>query len=68
MNLNEINKIVDYKEREIRRKYFDLRHEAFKDESGIPDTELEKVWDDLTEKEEAEVAAYLKSLEGNTNE
>lgn len=59
MNNEEINKIDDLGLRNIRLKYWELKHKAFLDEHGIPDQELGKVWDMLTEKEEKEVSSYL---------
>lgn len=59
MNREEIMKIQDVGVRNIRLKYWELKHKAFLDEHGIPDQDLGKVWDDLTEKEEKEVARHL---------
>ena len=59
MNLEEINAIEDVRLREIRMKYWQLKHKAFLDEQGIPDHLLGQKWDELTAKEEQEVATYL---------
>lgn len=65
MNLEEIEKIEDYGLQNIRLKYWNLRHKAFLDEHGIPDEELERVWNELDKAEEKEVALYLKNKEKN---
>ena len=67
MNINEINNIKDYNLREIRLKYWNLRHKAFLDEHGISDQDLGKVLDELTTKEEKEVTEYLKKQEEQNN-
>ena len=59
MTLDDINAIDDYTLRNIRLKYWHLKHKAFIDEQGTPDHLLGKVWDELTLKEEQEVAEYL---------
>ena len=59
MTLEQINAIEDYGLRNIRMKYWNLKHQAFLDEHGIPDHLLEKTWDELSIKEEQEVTEYL---------
>ena len=61
MTLEEIDRIEDPTIRNIRAKYWNLKHRAFLDEQGIPDTDLARVWEDLSSKEEQEIAAYLAS-------
>ncbi|TKI54920.1 hypothetical protein E8L90_05355 [Brevibacillus antibioticus] len=46
LNQEEINYIQSPQLREIRMKYWRLRHEAFIDERNISDSDLEKVLDD----------------------
>lgn len=58
MSFDEISRIKDDELREIRSKYWNLRHEAFLDEHNIPDQELEKVWNALKAKELKEIEGY----------
>jgi len=58
LNQDEISRIKDDELREIRSKYWNLRHEAFLDEHNIPDQELEKVWNALKAKELKEIEGY----------
>jgi len=65
LNEVEISKIQDPKMRQIRQKYWNLRHRAFLDEYHISDQELEKVWNKLCEEEQAEIEEYMRvSKEG----
>lgn len=59
MNNSEISNIEDIELREIKRKYWDLRHEAFIDEMNISDKDLEKVFDDLLFQEKQELIKYF---------
>lgn len=63
MNRLEIDAIEDFELRRIYEKYWVKRHNAFMDEHGIPDWELERVTDEIDRAEEREVAAYLKKKE-----
>lgn len=67
MNNKEIEQIEDLGLREIRMKYWNLKHKAFLDEHGIPDSEIGEVFDYLTTKEEEEVSIYLKAQEKKEN-
>ncbi len=67
MNIKEIEKIEDLGLREIRLKYWNLKHKAFLDEHGIPDQEIGNVFDSLTKKEEEEISRYLKVQEDKEN-
>ena len=67
MNLKEIEKIEDFELRSIRLKYWNLRYKAFLDEHKIPDTELERVHEELYKKEEAEIEEYNKKKALNDN-
>ena len=67
MNIKEIEQIEDLGLREIRSKYWYLRHKAFLDEHGIPDQEIGNVFDSLTQKEEEEISLYLKAQEEKKN-
>ncbi len=60
MNNEEIYKIKDLGLREIRIKYWNLKHKAFLDEQNISDYELEKVFDELDKQENIEVEKYLQ--------
>ncbi len=60
MNLKEIEQIEDVGLRSIRLKYWNLRHKAFLDEHGTPDTELAKVHERLYKQEEIEIEEYIK--------
>lgn len=62
MTLEEIDRIEDPTIRNIRTKYWNMKHRAFLDEHGIPDTDLARIFDELSLKEEQEVAAYLTSI------
>ena len=58
MNNAEINNIEDNGIRKIKNKYWILKHKAFIDEHHISDSELESVWDSLSEKERNELTNY----------
>lgn len=62
MTLEEINAIEDYELRRIRLKYWKLRHDAFMDEQGVPDSRLGQTWDELSAREEQEIADYLSGI------
>ena len=59
MNNSEMSNIEDIKLREIKRKYWNLRHEAFIDEINISDKELEKIFDDSLTQEKQELTNYF---------
>jgi len=61
MNQEEIAAIQDSGERYIREKYWCLRHKAFLDEAGIPDSQLEAETDRLDALENAELQKYFSS-------
>lgn len=63
LNNEEISRIKDDKLREIRAKYWRLRHEAFLDEHNISDAEIGNVFDHLCEVEQKEIESYIKSQE-----
>ncbi len=54
LNQEEINRIENYEMREIRMKYWNLRHQAFLDEVNIKDCDLGKVLDELWIEEQKE--------------
>lgn len=60
MNLKEIEQIKDFELRSIRLKYWNLRHKVFLDEHGVPDSMLEKAWNDLCKQEELEIEEYKR--------
>lgn len=62
LNIEEISRIRDPQLRNIRSKYWNLRHNAFLDEHKIPDSKLGQVLDELSEKEFAEIEQYKKSI------
>lgn len=63
MNLKEIDEIEDKNILEIKRKYWELKHNAFLDEHNISDIDLENVYDSLTQKEEQELKEYYKFMQ-----
>lgn len=60
ININEIARIKDRELREIRQKYWDLRHKAFLDEKNIPDYNLEQVYKNINIREMEEISQYRK--------
>ncbi|MFC5401467.1 hypothetical protein [Cohnella soli] len=58
LNNEEISRIRDPLLRAIRMKYWSLRHEAFLDERNIPDSDLEKVYDEIKHKEQEEIQRF----------
>lgn len=58
LNYEEIERIQDTELQEIRRKYWNLRHKAFLDETHISDQDLEHVLDGIKVKEHAEILRY----------
>ncbi|QDX94362.1 hypothetical protein EEL30_19985 [Brevibacillus laterosporus] len=58
LNQEEINRIQCPQLREIRMKYWRLRHEAFIDERNISDRDLEKVLDELIRQEQEELQRF----------
>ncbi|MCG7317658.1 hypothetical protein [Brevibacillus laterosporus] len=58
LNQEEINRIQSPQLREIRMKYWRLRHEAFIDERNISDRDLEKVLDELIRQEQEELQRF----------
>ena len=61
MNSAKIAEIEDLKIREIKQKYWDLKHKAFLDEHNIKDWELGDVLDKYTTLERKELEEYYKS-------
>ncbi len=68
LNNKEIQCIKDYKLRKIRNKYWNLRHKAFLDEHGIPDSEIGNVYDKLIKEEQQEIEKYKLSLQEEKHE
>jgi hypothetical protein len=62
MNPKEIDAIKDINIKNIKRKYWDLKHKAFLDEHNIADTEIDNVYDSLTQKERKELEEYYNTL------
>ena len=60
LNQNEIARIKDYELQSIRSKYWHLKHKVFLDEHGVPDSELETKWNELSEKEQEEINEYRR--------
>ncbi|WP_336761505.1 hypothetical protein [Paenibacillus sp. USHLN196] len=58
LNNEEIDRIENRELREIRMKYWHLRHEAFRDENNISDKDLGKVLDVLKRKEIEEIKQF----------
>ena len=63
LNNGQISRIKDPILREIRSKYWNLRHKAFKDEHNISDSNLDQIWEQLKEQEKAELDAYRRSYQ-----
>lgn len=61
LNTEEISRIKDLGLRQIRQKYWGLRHKAHMDEYNIPDHEIGAVWDRLTQEEQKAIEEYKKS-------
>lgn len=61
MTLEEISTIKDPTIRNIRMKYWNLKHQAFLDAQNIPDDNLARLWDELSSKEEQEIAVHLQA-------
>lgn len=66
LNNEEIQRIKDHKLREIRTKYWNLRHKATLDEHEIPDSELRNVYGKLDKEEQQEIEKYKLSLQEET--
>jgi len=62
LNQEEISRIENDEVREIRFKYWNLKHKAFIDEHNISDAELEKIFDNLFLAEQKELESYKKDL------
>lgn len=61
MNPYQINEIEDINIRNIKAKYWELKHKNFLDERNISDQELGNVYDDLTQQEKKELTKYYNS-------
>ena len=59
MNQNEINDISDSNIRNIKMKYWEKKHKAFLNESGIKDEDLDKEYNRLKELEKKELEEYF---------
>lgn len=66
LNQDEIQRIEDYELRQIRSKYWSLQHKAFLDERNIPDTEIERVSEEISKKEMKEIEEYKLRKSNNT--
>lgn len=62
LNNAEIERIKDDELREIRWKYWLLRHRAFVNEHEVPDSQLGIVYDEIAKKEKEEIEKYRKAL------
>jgi hypothetical protein len=60
LNDVEINMIENHELREIRMRYWKMRHKAFQDEHGIPDQKLGEEYDRIRELEKKELDEYRK--------
>lgn len=60
LNNEEIDRIKDPKIREIRFKYWKLRHEAFLDEANISDKKLGEILDKSILDEQKELEPYKR--------
>ena len=62
LNQEEISRIENDEVREIRFKYWNLKHKAFLDEKNISDTELGKVFDNLCLAEQMELDLIKRNV------
>lgn len=62
MNLNEIEKIEDSKIKNIKMKYWTLKHNAFINETEIKDKELESVYEEYNKLEKDELINCFKEI------
>jgi hypothetical protein len=60
LNQKDISRIENDEVRQIRFKYWNLKHKAFLDEMNISDADLGKVLDDLCLAEQRELEPYKK--------
>lgn len=60
LNNEEISRIKDQELREIRQKYWDLKHKAFLDEKNISDIEINDVHKQLVNEEMRVIEDYKK--------
>lgn len=58
LNNEEIGRIENDELREMRSKYWDLRHKAFIDEKNITDSEFCKISDRLFDEERKELEVF----------
>lgn len=58
----KIDEIDDNEVRNIRIKYFNEFHKAYKDEYGIKDSELYQVYENIKEREKKELEEYFNNL------
>jgi hypothetical protein len=63
LNNEEIGRIKNPNLREIRWKYWELRHKAFINEEKIPDQELGKVTDEINKAEQKELNAFKLKMQ-----
>ena len=61
LNLNEINNISDEGLREIKKRHWDYRHQAFINEKEISDLKVQKLWDEDAINEQREIDEYLRN-------
>ncbi|WP_172249960.1 hypothetical protein [Saccharibacillus deserti] len=62
LNQEEISRIENIELRDIRMKYWHLRHEAFLDEHNISDQKLEQIIEELRQKEMREVKRFRNDV------
>jgi len=58
LNYEEISRIKDNELRQIREKYWELRHKAFIDENDIPDDIIGDIFEKLIKREQEEIENY----------
>lgn len=60
LNNEEISRIKDLELRNIRTKYWHLKHQAFLDEVNISDSMLESKYNNIMAEEKKEIEEYKK--------
>lgn len=62
MSQSEIDKIKDSRVKEIKRKYWNLKHKSFIDEKNVKDVELANIYNKYVELERKELEEYYNTL------
>lgn len=60
LSSEEIHRIKDFELRNIRAKFYQMRHQTFIDEQNIRDHEIAAVWDRIGLQEQQAIEDYKK--------